>query len=254
MDLPRNKFKAALVARRQQLGLWCTLGDPNSAEAVAGSGFDWLLLDTEHSPTDVLTVLPVLQAVASYDAAAVVRPATNDTVLIKRYLDIGVQTLLIPYVQSAAEAQHAVAAMRYPPRGVRGVASVTRATRFGRVDNYARHASDELCLLVQIESQAGLDALEEIAAVEGVDGIFIGPADLAASLGHLGEPGHPVVKAAIEDALKRIKACGTPSGILTTDHEFARKAMALGSCFTALGIDVDILARATEALAAQFRE
>src|ERR1700727_2387415 len=146
MDLPRNKFKAALVARRQQLGLWCTLGDPKSAEVLAGSGFDWLLLDTEHSPTDVLTVLPALQAVASYDVAAVVRPATNDTVLIKRYLDIGVQTLLIPYVQSAAEAQHAVAAMRYPPRGVRGVASVTRATRFGRVDNYARHASDELCL------------------------------------------------------------------------------------------------------------
>jgi 4-hydroxy-2-oxoheptanedioate aldolase len=253
MDLPRNKFKAALAARQQQLGLWCTLGDLYATEIVAGSGFDWLLLDTEHSPADVLTVLPILQAVAGYDVAPVVRPASNDTVLIKRYLDIGAQTLLIPYVQSAEEARYAVAAMHYPPRGLRGVSSITRANRFGRVGDYLKRASAELCLLVQIETQAGLDALEDIAAVDGVDGIFIGPGDLAASLGYVGEPGHPVVKAAIEDALKRINASGKPSGILTADSAFAQQAMALGCCFTAVGVDAALLARASEALAKQFR-
>jgi 4-hydroxy-2-oxoheptanedioate aldolase len=253
MKLPVNRFRQALAESRQQLGLWCSLPSAYAAEVVAGSGFDWLLLDTEHSPSDVQTVLEQLHATAAYDVSPVVRPASNDIVLIKRYLDIGAQTLLIPYVQSAAEAAQAVAAMRYPPDGVRGVAALTRATRFGRVEGYARRAAEELCLLVQVETQQALDSLEAIAAVEGVDGIFIGPGDLAASLGYPGEQSHPIVVAAIEDAIRRVRAAGKPAGILTADTAFAKRCIALGTTFTAVGADVGILARGSEKLAKEFR-
>ncbi|WP_460450827.1 4-hydroxy-2-oxoheptanedioate aldolase [Alsobacter sp. SYSU BS001988] len=253
MQLPQNAFKRAILAGRQQIGLWCSLPGPYAAEAMAGAGFDWMLLDTEHSPGDPLTVLGQLQAVAPYPVSPIVRPASNDAVLIKRILDFGAQTLLIPYVQSAAEAQAAVAAMRYPPRGVRGVSGVTRATGFGRIAGYARRAEEELCLLVQIETREALDRLEEIAGVDGVDGVFIGPADLAASLGHVGEAGHPEVVAAIEDAIRRIRACGKPAGILTPDNAFAQRCIELGTVFTAVGVDASMLARATEALAQRFK-
>jgi 4-hydroxy-2-oxoheptanedioate aldolase len=253
MKLPHNRFKRALVEGRQQIGLWCSLPGGYVAEAVAGSGFDWLLLDTEHSPGDVLTVLAQLQAVAAYCVNPVVRPASNDTVLIKRFLDVGAQTLLIPHVQNAEEALRAVAAMRYAPEGVRGVSSLTRATRFGRIDRYAKSAAEELCLLVQIETGAGLRELEAIAAVGGVDGIFIGPADLAASLGHPGETAHPTVVAAIEDAIHRIRACGKAAGILMTDTAFAQRCIQLGTTFTAVAIDVAVLVRGTERIAQQFR-
>jgi 4-hydroxy-2-oxoheptanedioate aldolase len=253
MPLPENRFKRALAEGRQQIGLWCSLPGTYAAEAVAGSGFDWLLFDTEHSPGDVLTVLGQLQAVAPYDVSPVVRPASNDTVLIKRFLDIGAQTLLIPYVQNAEEAGRAIAAMRYPPEGVRGVSGLTRATRFGRVPGYAKRAAEELCLIVQVETGAALKALESIAAVAGVDAVFIGPADLAASLGHAGEPGHPEVVAAVEDAVRRLRAIGKPAGILTPDTAFAAHCIELGTTFTAVGIDVGILARTTEKLAQQFR-
>jgi 4-hydroxy-2-oxoheptanedioate aldolase len=253
MKLPENGFKRALAAQRQQIGLWCSLPGPYVAEAVAGSGFDWLLFDTEHSPGDPLTVLAQLQAVAPYEVSPVVRPASNDAVLIKRFLDLGAQTLLIPYVQSAEEARAAVAATRYPPEGIRGVSGVTRATRFGRVEGYLKRAAEELCLLVQIETQQALDALEAIAAVEGVDGIFIGPADLAASLGHPGEYAHPAVIAAIEDAILRIRAAGKPAGILTPDNAFAKRCIELGTLFTAVGVDAAMLARGTETLARQFK-
>jgi 4-hydroxy-2-oxoheptanedioate aldolase len=253
MKLPENSFKRALAARQQQIGLWCSLPGPYVAEAVAGSGFDWLLFDTEHSPGDPLTVMGQLQAVAPYNVSAVVRPASNDTVLIKRFLDIGAQTLLIPYVQSADEARAAVAAMRYPPEGVRGVSGVTRATRFGRVEGYQKRASQELCLLVQIETQQALDALEAIAGVDGVDGVFIGPADLAASLGYPGEYTNPAVIATIESAIRRITATGKPAGILTPDNTFAKHCMELGTLFTAVGVDAALLARGTETLARQFK-
>ncbi|MBA1157047.1 4-hydroxy-2-oxoheptanedioate aldolase [Microvirga mediterraneensis] len=253
MTIPQNSFKRALLEGRQQVGLWCSLPGSYVAEAVAGSGFDWLLFDTEHSPGDPLTVLSQLQAVAPYAVSPVVRPASNDTVLIKRFLDIGAQTLLVPYVQNADEARQAVAAMRYPPAGVRGVSGLTRATRFGRAAGYAERASEELCLLVQIETVEALASLEEIAAVEGVDGAFIGPADLAASLGHVGEPGHPDVVAAVEDAIRRIRACGKPAGILTPDTAFAERCITLGTTFTAVAIDVGILARTSEKIAAQFK-
>ena len=249
-----NRFKRALADGRQQIGLWCSLASSYAAEAVAGSGYDWLLFDTEHSPGDPLTVLGQLQAVAPYPVSAVVRPAANDTVLIKRFLDIGAQTLLIPFVQNAEEARAAVAATRYPPDGVRGVSGLTRASRFGRVPGYARGASAEICLLVQIETREALAELEAIAGVMGVDGIFIGPADLAASMGHLGEPMHPEVVAAIADAVARIRACGKPAGILTPDAAFAKHCIGLGTTFTAVALDVGILARTSEQIVAQFRD
>lgn len=248
-----NRFKRALREGRQQIGLWCSLPGSYAAEAVAGSGYDWLLFDTEHSPGDPLTVLAQLQAVAPYPVSAVVRPAANDAVLIKRFLDLGAQTLLIPYVQDEYEARAAVAATRYPPEGVRGVSGLTRATRFGRVPGYAKRAAEELCLLVQVETAEALDRIEAICAVDGVDGVFIGPADLAASLGHVGEPGHPAVVAAVEDAVRRILAAGKPAGILTPDTAFAKTCIEIGTTFTAVAIDVGVLARGTEALARQFK-
>lgn len=252
MDLPVNQLKKALRAGQQQIGLWCTLSSPYGVELLAGSGFDWLLLDTEHSPSDVLNVLAQLQAVAPYPVSAVVRPAWNDPVLIKRYLDIGAQTLLIPYVQNAEEARQAVQSIRYPSGGMRGVSALTRASRFGRIPNYAKACGDELCLLVQIETQEALDNLEAIAAVDGVDGIFIGPGDLAANMGFLGEPGNPAVVAKIEDAIQRITACGKPAGILTGDEAFAQRCIALGTTFTAVGVDVGLLAKATTQLRQRF--
>jgi 4-hydroxy-2-oxoheptanedioate aldolase len=253
MELPVNKFKHSLVAGRQQIGLWVSLASAYSAELVAGSGFDWLLIDTEHSPNEVDTTLAQLQAVAAWPVSAVVRPAWNDKVLVKRHLDIGAQTLLIPYVQSEEEARAAVEAVRFPPRGVRGVAGMTRATRFGRVDDYAKRADRELCLLVQVETRAGLDALEAITRCDGVDGVFIGPADLAAGLGHLGEIAHPEVQSAIRDAIARIRACGKGAGILATDEPSARRYIEWGTTFTAVGMDAMILARESERLAAKFR-
>ena len=253
MDLPVNHFKKAIQARRQQLGLWVSLPGAYSAEIVAGSGFDWLLLDGEHSPSDPITILAQLQAVAPYPVSPVVRPAWNEKVLIKRYLDVGAQTLLLPYVESGEEAAAAAAAIRYPVRGVRGVAGTTRASRFGRVADYVRRAEAELCVLVQVESRPALENLEAIAGTDGVDGVFIGPADLAAGLGFVGEQGHPQVQEAIRDAIGRIGACGKPAGILATDEATARRYMEWGTTFTAVGLDAMVLARETEKLAALYR-
>jgi len=254
MDLPKNHFKHAIRAGRQQVGLWVSLANAYGAELVAGSGFDWLVLDGEHSPNDPTTIIEQLQAVSAYPVSAVVRPAWNDKVLIKRYLDIGAQSLLVPYVQNVAEAEAAVAAIRYPTRGVRGVAGTTRAARFGRVKDYAKRAEEELCLLVQIETREGLDNLDAIARVDGIDGVFIGPADLAAGLGHLGEQQHPQVQAAIQDAIKRIRARGKPAGILATDEASTRRYIEWGTTFTAVGLDAMILAREADALAKKYKD
>ncbi len=252
MELPVNEFKAKLRAGKSQIGLWCGLPGSYAAEIVAPAGFDWVLFDTEHSPSDVLTVLPQLQAVAPYPVSPVVRPAVNDAVLIKRFLDIGVQTLLIPYVQNADEAKAAVAATRYPPEGIRGVSALTRATRFGRVANYARNAASELCVLVQVETREAMAHVEAIASVEGVDGVFIGPADLAASFGYPGQPSHPEVVAAMESMIAQLKRLGVPVGILTPDETFASRCIELGTLFTAVGVDVALLARGAEKLASRF--
>lgn len=254
MNLPENAFKRAILSGKQQVGLWCMLPGSFVTEALAGAGFDWLLLDTEHSPADPLTVLPQLQAAAAYDVSTVVRPAANDPVLIKRMLDCGAQSLLVPYVQTVEEAEAAVAAVRYPPAGIRGVAGLTRASRFGRVPGYAQKAEEEICLLVQVETRQSLDAIEAIAAVDGVDGIFIGPGDLSASLGHPGELFHPEVVAAVEGAISRVTAAGKPAGVLTYDIDFARRCMELGSLFTAVGADLAILMRGVDRLAGEFKK
>ena len=247
--LPRNSFKAALAEFRQQIGIWCSIPGSGHAEALAGCGFDWMLIDTEHTAVDHTTVQAMLQGAAPYPTHAAVRPGWNDPVEIKRLLDIGAQTILVPYVQTAEEAARAVAAVRYPPMGIRGMAGITRASRYGLVADYATRAHEETCLLVQIETAAALDRIEEIAAVEGVDGIFIGPADLAATMGHPGNPGHPEVKAAVLDAVRRIRAAGRPAGILSLDPGFLHEAVAAGTVFTAVDVDSAILLRGARELA-----
>ncbi|WP_338861847.1 4-hydroxy-2-oxoheptanedioate aldolase (plasmid) [Mycetohabitans rhizoxinica] len=254
MKLPVNPFKRALAEGRVQIGLWVGLAHAYAAEVVAGAGFDWLLLDGEHAPNTVPSILGQLQAVAPYASHPIVRAACNDTVLIKQILDIGAQTVLLPMVQNAQQARRAVAATRYPPRGVRGVGSaLARASRWNRVTDYLKHADDELCVLVQVETAQGLRHLNDIAAVEGVDGVFIGPADLCADLGHLGEPGHPQVRAAIEAAIQQIRAAGKAPGILMSDEALARRYIELGAQFVAVGVDTTLLARSADALAARFK-
>jgi 4-hydroxy-2-oxoheptanedioate aldolase len=235
------------------------LCSPYTTEIVAGSGFDWLLIDTEHSPNDLQEVMAQLQAIEAGAAGlphvpqAIVRPAWNDMVLLKRYLDIGAQSFLVPYVQTEEEARNAVAWTRYPPQGVRGVGGTTRATRFGRVKDYFKKVSDEICVLVQIETRKGLENLERIAAVDGVDGIFIGPADLSAGLGHVGNIGHPEAQKAIDDAIARVKKTGKAPGMITMDEAAARRYIDAGCLFVAVGQDIITLARETEKLAAKFK-
>ncbi len=253
MDLPLNTFKRAIKAGKPQIGLWSSLASHYSVEVIAGAGFHWLLLDTEHSPNDLESLLCQLQAAAPYDTTPIVRVPWNDMVTIKRVLDIGAQSLLIPYVSSAQEAKDAVAYTRYPPAGMRGVAGTTRASRFGRVKDYAKRAHEELCLLVQVETQGALDNIEAIAAIEGVDGIFIGPADLHASLGYTGETAHPKVKPLIDDAIRRIRKAGKAPGILTPVEADAKHWLGCGALFVAVGADVGLLARGAETLAAKFK-
>lgn len=253
MSLPKNAFKQALIDGRQQIGLWNSLPGSLIAEAMAGCGFDWIVIDTEHSLTDVPDTLAMMQAMAPYPVSPVVRPASNDVVLIKRLLDLGAQTLIVPYVQDAEEARAAVAAMRYAPRGIRGMAGMTRASRFGALPDYPQRAEEELCLIVQVETAEALARIDEIAAVDGVDALFIGPADLAASMGYPGQLKHPEVIAAIEDGIRRIAAAGKPPGILTGDPDFARQCIDWGTRFTAVGIDLSLMVNAARQLSAAFR-
>lgn len=253
IELVANTFRQAVRAGQPLIGLWSSLCSNLAAEVIAGSGFDWILIDTEHAPNELPTVCSQLQAVNGGTAAAVVRPAWNDFVLIKRHLDIGAHNLLIPYVQTAEEARAAVTATRYPPLGVRGVATLHRSNRFGRVQDYYRRINNEICILVQIETRTALDNLEAIAAVEGVDGLFIGPSDLAAALGHLGEPGHAEVRAAISDAVRRIRAAGKAAGILAPAEADARHWLEAGCSVVAVGSDLLLLARKSEELAAKFK-
>lgn len=253
MELPRNRFKAALNERRHQRGLWCTIPDSGMAEMLAGCGFDWLLFDCEHSAMDPLVLFPMLQAVAPYPVSPVVRPGSLDAAEIKKLLDFGAQNILVPYVQNAEEAAFAAASVAYPPQGFRGVAGATRATRYGAVTDYHRKAREEICLIVQVETRQALDSIEAIAAVPGIDGIFVGPADLAASLGHPGAPGHPDVKEAVLDAIRRIAAAGLPSGILTLDQAFIPQVIDAGAVFVANDVDSSILRRgALERAAAKY--
>ena len=253
MELPQNSFKRALKAGRAQIGLWSSLSSSYTVEVIAGAGFDWILLDSEHSPADLENLLAQLQAAASYPSHPVVRVPWNDMVTIKRVLDIGAQSLLVPYVSTAAEATSAVSYTRYPPAGVRGVAGTTRATRFGRVKDYARRAHEEICVLVQVETQQALDNIESICAIDGVDGVFIGPADLHASMGYVGEIANAKVKPLIDEAIRRIRKAGKAPGILTPNEADARHWLECGALFVAVGADVGILARGAETLAAKFK-
>lgn len=261
MKTPVNTFKQALQAGRAQIGLWLGLASPYSTEICAGAGFDWLLIDGEHAPNDINGILAQLQVIAGYPGShAIARvPMGHGHVgeaLVKQYLDIGVQTLLVPMVDTPAQAAALVRAARYPQDdgkgGIRGMGGA-RASRWGQYPNYVHDANAQVCLLVQAETQTALDNLDAIAATDGVDGVFIGPADLSASMGHVGNPGHPEVQAAIRDAIQRILKAGKAPGILTTDEALARSYLALGATFVAVGLDIHLLATSTRALATRFK-
>ncbi|MET4095929.1 HpcH/HpaI aldolase/citrate lyase family protein [Arthrobacter sp. UYCu712] len=249
-----NTFRDALAAADRPLaGMWVCSGSPLVAELCAGSGLDWLLVDAEHSPNGLESILAQLQAVNGYPVHVLVRPPVNDTVVIKQYLDLGVQNLLIPMVNSAAEAESAVAATRYPPQGVRGVGSaLARAARWNRIPDYLARAGETVSVTVQIESTAAVEAVGDILALDGVDAIFLGPSDLAASMGVLGQQEHPEVRAAVESCLTAAKAAGKPAGVNAFNEGTARGYLAAGASFVLVGADVALLARGSEALAATF--
>jgi 4-hydroxy-2-oxoheptanedioate aldolase len=253
-DLPKNNFKRAIKAGQQQVGLWLSLASPTATEVVAGAGFDWMLVDMEHSANDLVDVAAHLRAAVGGTAEPVVRVPWNEPVIVKRVLDIGARTLLFPFVQSEEEARRAVAATRYPPKGIRGVAGTTRANRYGRVPNYLQRAEEEICVLVQIETKKAVAAIEAIAAIDGVDGLFIGPADLSADLGHLGNAQHPEARKAILDAGERIKKTGKAAGFLSPRDDEIRMTLDAGWHFVAVGADVGILARQSEALVRTYKD
>jgi 4-hydroxy-2-oxoheptanedioate aldolase len=250
-----NPFKTAIAEGQTQIGLWLGLADAHAAEICAGAGFDWLLIDGEHAPNDLRAVLGQLRAIAPSASHPIVRPVDGDAAKIKQLLDIGAKSLLIPMVETAEQAQALVAATRYPPQGIRGVGTgLARAADWGRDNGYLARANDEICLLVQVENRLGLDNLEAITAVEGVDGVFIGPADLAAALGHLGDPAHPEVQSVIAEALATIRRLGKAPGILAGTADLAKAYMDAGALFVAVGVDTVLLARVTSALAASFKD
>ena len=254
MDMPVNAFKRALADGQTQIGLFLGLAHAYSAEIVATAGFDWLLIDGEHGPNDLQGIIAQLQALAPYPVRAVVRTVDHDVARIKQLLDGGAQTLMVPMVESAADAAKLVRAMRYPPHGVRGVGTaMARAARWNGVADYFARADSEMCLIVQIESTHGLAALDEILAVDGVDAVFIGPSDLAASMGHLGQPGHPEVKAAVETAIGQIAAAGKAAGVFSADPATAGAYQAIGARFLLVGVDTLLLRNAAVALADRFK-
>lgn len=255
MQIPSNHFRNALRNGQLQLGLWVGLADANAAEALAGCGFDWLLLDGEHAPNDVRSVLEQLRAVAPYAVQPIVRPVHGDVALVKQYLDIGAQTLLIPMVDTPEHAALMVRAMRYPPEGIRGLgAALARASRWNQVDDYLNRANDEMCLLVQAETPLAMQNLQAIAATPGVDGVFFGPADLSASMGYRGQPGHPVVQKALLDGIATVRRAGKAAGILMADKKLAQTYIDAGALFVAVGVDTTLLVRAATELASSFRK
>ena len=247
MPAPHNALKAALAAKTVQMGLWMNLVSPIAAEALAGAGLDWLLIDGEHGPNDIPTILAQVQAIGSR-TSVVVRPPVGEVRMIKQLLDLGVQTILVPMIESADHAAQMVKAMHYPPVGMRGVgATIARASDYGRITDYITSANDQTCLILQIESRAGLAALPEILKLDGVDGVFIGPADLAADMGHPGNSSAPEVQAAIDKALAAIMASGKSAGILTFDAKAAQRYSAMGVTFLGIGSDVAVLVKAVTA-------
>ncbi|MEP4195085.1 MAG: HpcH/HpaI aldolase/citrate lyase family protein [Aliishimia sp.] len=254
MPAPINPLKRALAAGETTFGSWSGLGDANSAEVMAGAGFDWLVVDNEHSPNDLRSTRDQLVAMEASDTHAVVRVPIGETWMIKQMLDIGAQSLLVPMVESGEQAQHLVAACRYPPHGIRGVgAALGRASKFNQIEDYAATADAQVCVILQVESRAGFAALDDILAVEGVDSVFIGPADLAADMGHIANPMHPEVVAAIIDAITRIKAAGKAPGILSMNDDMISQSLEAGAQFLAVGVDVLILANSAKAIAKKWK-
>ena len=265
MSTPRlhNPFKQALAEGKQQIGLWLGLADSYAAEILGGVGYDWLLIDNEHVPNDVRSTLTQLQAIGSavhavpgsVDTHPVVRLPVADPVLVKQYLDIGAQTLLLPMIDTAEQAQDAVRAMRYPPEGMRGMGSgISRSSRWHRFSNYIQEANEQVCLLVQVESVEAITNLDAIAATPGVDGVFIGPSDLSASMGFAGQVDHPEVCAVIDDAIARIRKAGKAVGILCANEQRAKHYLSLGAQFVAVGVDTSLLNSAAKGLLAKFKE
>lgn len=254
MELPVNKFKQGLQGDKPMWGLWLGLPDASCAEIVAGSGFDWLLIDSEHAPFELDSTMRHLQAIAPYGVPAIVRPEEGRTALLKRLLDIGAQTVLVPMCDTAEQARELVKAVKYPPQGVRGLgSSLARAANWNRIPGYLQKANDEICLIVQAETVTAMANLEEIAAVEGVDAVFIGPSDLSASMGHIGNPDHPEVVAAIENGLKIINDAGKSGGLLCINPAKAHDYVAKGAKFVGIGVDTLLLSNAAKQLAESFK-
>jgi len=243
-----NSFKRDLRAGKKLIGCWSSLSNAITTEVLGVAGFDWILLDGEHSPNDIATFIPQLMALKDSASAPVVRPSSNNVVEIKRLLDAGFYNFLVPFVESVDEAKRAVSATRYPPQGIRGVSVSQRSNRYGTVPDYFKSINDHICVMVQIESRAGVAAARDIAALDGVDCIFVGPSDLAAGLGHLGNAGHPEVQAAIAAVFADAKACGKPTGILAPVEADARRYMAMGATFVGVGSDLGVFRSATQAL------
>jgi 4-hydroxy-2-oxoheptanedioate aldolase len=254
MPAPVNHFKAAIKAGMPQIGCWLALANAYTAEIAGGAGFDWLLLDGEHAPNDIPLLTAQLQALAASPSHPIIRVPIGTSWMIKQVLDLGAQTILVPMVETGQQAQELARAMLYPPQGMRGVgAALARASKFNAIPDYLQTANSQVCLLLQIESRAGLAALEDIANTDGVDGVFIGPADLAADMGFLGKPSAPEVQSAVEDAIKRIIACGKAAGILTSDLKLAKRYLYLGATFVAVGNDVNLFSNAMKNLATSMR-
>ena len=248
-----NTFKRDLLAGKRLIGCWSSLANAITTEVLGLAGFDWILLDGEHSPNDVTTFIPQLMALKDSLSAPVVRPSCNSQVEIKRLLDAGFYNFLVPFVESAAEARRTVAATRYPPQGIRGVSVSQRSNRYGTLPDYFMAINEQICVMVQIESVAGVAAVREIASVDGVDCIFVGPSDLAANLGHLGNPGHADVQAAIAAVFADAKACGKSSGILAPAEPDARRYLGMGATFVGVGSDLGAFRAATQALCERYR-
>ena len=254
-EIKKNQFKKALSGNKPIFGLWQGIPDTTVAEIGAGAGFDWLLVDSEHGPFDLKSIMAHLQAVEPYPVSAIVRPEEGSTALIKKLLDIGAQTLLVPMVDNADQARNIVRATKYPPMGVRGLGtSMARAAQWNRQPDYLEKANDEVCVLVQIETISGLKNIEEIVAVDGVDGVFIGPSDLSAAMGFIAQPGHPEVVSAIENAFKVIQGAGKPAGVLAVTKDLVEKYITAGARFIGVGVDAALLANATRKLASEFIE
>ena len=254
MKIPENTFLAKLRNGERQIGLWVGLADANAAELLATTGFDWLLLDGEHAPNTPITILSQLRAVAPYPAQPVVRPVQGDVALLKQYLDVGAQTLLLPMIDTAEHAKLMVSATRYPPDGIRGMgASLARAARWNQVENYIEEANNQICLLVQAESTKAIQNLDAILSVNGIDGIFFGPADLSAAMGYRGQPGHPEVQKVILEGIRKVKAAGKAAGVLATDPKIANVYLEAGAIFVAVGVDTSLLVRSASELAKTFK-